>query len=59
LTQNSDVPPEAIPEFHDNREAPKTAESRVQVRPYDIPDEKTGNIEENWPWVEDRLMEEF
>ena len=59
LSQLQEVLPAAIPELQENREAPKIADNRVQVRSHDIPDEKAGNIEENWPWVEDRLMEEF
>ena len=59
LTQITDVLPAVIQEPQENRETPKIAESRAPARSGDIPEEKSGNIEENWPWVEDRLMEEF
>jgi hypothetical protein len=59
VPQIPEVLPAAIPELQENREPVKTAENRLQVRSHDLPDEKAGNIEENWPWVEDRLMEEF
>jgi hypothetical protein len=48
-------PPEIKPEPQ-NVNPPEPA---VQSKPDDILAEKAGTIEETWPWVEDRLMEEF
>ncbi|MDO9391455.1 MAG: DnaA/Hda family protein [bacterium] len=51
--------PVTAPEVHPEPQNVKSPETPVQSKSDDILAEKTGNIEENWPWVEDRLMEEF
>ena len=48
-----------FPEIKTEPQNVKPPEPALQARPDDILAEKAGNIEENWPWVENRLMEEF
>jgi hypothetical protein len=57
--QPPEVPPAPVTEQPDYREPPKTAEARPPVQGDGAAEEKAGTIEENWPWIEDRLMEEF
>ncbi|MBI4727366.1 hypothetical protein HY768_09150 [candidate division TA06 bacterium] len=47
------------PEIIAERQNVNSPETGTQSQPDDLLAEKSGNIEENWPWVEDRLMEEF
>jgi len=48
-----------VPETKAEHQDVKLPESATQSKPDDILAEKAGIIEENWPWLADRLMEEF
>ncbi|MDP2807875.1 MAG: hypothetical protein Q8O74_07050, partial [bacterium] len=59
LSSEPETHPVTAPEVKTESQKLKSPEPAAQPKPDDILTEKAGNIEENWPWVEDRLMEEF
>jgi len=54
-----EIKPAPTAEIKAGPPAATAPDKNVPAKPDDLLAEKAGNIEETWPWVEDRLMEEF